>query len=317
MIRKRRQGSRRRRVAFAGLMIGMAGVGGACHGTPPEAAAQEATGQASPGWTDARLSALVDRYAEGLDLSQDQEHAVQELFVGYRDGLGEPGTTWRVAADLQKILTSEQIAAIAARGSRPQAAGPPDGPGPERMGRGQFQGRSVAPPMGAGQRRRFDPGFVPGVAGLDLSDEQQAQLNEIREAHAAEMAEIRDGLRAGSLSRDSAEQRLASIRAEIHEAAQSVLTADQRAALEQHRAEAEARRSEAEARREQAQSLRQERWQAGQAARVESLGLTAEQEEIWILHDSLSRLFARQGAGRRAADGRARMGRGGTRGPAR
>ncbi len=331
---------RGRRALAAGLIIILAGLAGACDGSPTETQDESTTAAES----DVDLSIVFGDLAEGLGLTDDQIEAVRTILERYRGQERQSGTLWYAAADLQDVLSSEQIDALLARQAELRAE--------KRARRGEMGGRFGDE---SGRRSGFrGPGSDSGTDpeefrdALNLSDEQLAEMKQIRESFAPQLEEIRDGVRSGSITRDEARARIDQIREAMHEALVGILTEEQLAALEEHRAHAEARRGEAETRRE-------ERAQAARAAMVEALGLTDdqvaametlkdtfrregrpsaeeaetrreehrraivdilddEQEEIWSLHGVLSQLFARHQAGVRARDGLASDGRRGRRG---
>ncbi len=293
--------------------------------------------------------------------------AVRNVLEEYRGQGRQSGQLWYAAADLQGILNSEQIVAIQERqaemrvemkarreGMRGQfgdRAGRRD-----RVGRGGQFGRG-------GEFGGHGPGMGPGHdgvrgVGLDHSDEQIAELKQIRESFTPQLDEIRAGVRSGSITRDEAQTRMEEIREAMHEALKGILTDEQIAVLDEHRAEAEVRREGMRSRREEMRSRWEERHHAGQDAMVEALELTADQqaaietlregfrgqgrpspeeaearreahhqalldildddqEEIWVLHGSLSQLFARHQARSRARDGSGCEGRQGRRGSGR
>jgi Spy/CpxP family protein refolding chaperone len=260
-LRRGRTGWRRgRRAVAAGLIVMLAGVAGACAGSPTDTTEQSP----APAAAGADLSLGLGDLTEGLGLTDDQREAVREVLEGYRGQAETPGTLWYVAADLQEIFTADQIVAIETRGVERRAQmnshrrdTPP--PGPDMQGR---RGDRVRDGQGFGGGR--------GLAGLDLSEEQMVRLREIRESHAPQMEEIRDALRDGSLTREDAEVRLEAIRDAIHQEMQGVLTPEQLTVFEKQRAEAETRR-------EEARSQREARRQAEHSAMVAALGLTPEQ----------------------------------------
>jgi hypothetical protein len=299
------------------LIVVLAGIAGACDGSLTDTSGQDAVAEAS----DADPSVVPGDFTEGLGLTDAQIEAVREVLEEYRGRGREPGTLWYAAADLQGIFTADQIAAI--EGKRAEMRSEVN----SRRGhmRGQ-KGERSADRRGLGSRRGYGPGG--DVAGLDLSDEQVVRLKEIRESYAPQMSEIRDGLRDGSLTREDAAVRLEAIRDAIHEATQSVLTPDQVALLETHRAEAESRREGARSQREEriqaertamiaALGLTSEQVAAIDALRESRDGedrpsrdemeaqrdarhqavlaiLDDDQEQIWILHRSLSAFVSRQ-----------------------
>ncbi len=338
--------SRGQRAIATGLIIVLAGFAGACNGSPTDTLNQDTSAEPS----EADFSVVLGDLTEGLGLTDDQAAAVQEVMDKYRGQGREPGALWYAAADLQGVLTSDQIAVIDARRDELRAEASARR-GEMRGRRGEMKGHRGGEGFGG---RDGDGPRGPGDI-LDLSDEQLAQLKAIRESHAPEMEEIREALRDGSLTRDEARDRMAVIQDAMHGALQGILTDDQLALLEEHRAEAEAKRGEVGARREGMRAQWEQRSQAAHAAMIAALDLTPEQvaaidalrvrsegegrpsaeemearrdehhqalldildddqEEIWILHGSLSGLFARHQARSRAGDGFGGEGRRGRRG---
>jgi len=333
-LRKGRSGGNRgRRVIAAGLFLGLAVFVGACSGTPTDTIDADSALEAD----DADVSVVLGDLTEGLGLTDDQMAAVREVMETYRGQGREAGALWYAAADLQGVLSSDQIAAIGARSAETG----------QRTGDRRFRGRRGSGPgegFGDGNGSWSEEGRHGSLDALDLSDEQLEQLKEIRESYAPELVAIRDGIRDGSVSREEAGERLEAIREAMHEAMQGILTADQIALLEEHRAEIEARRSEAESRRGEMRSQREVRRQAERTAMISALDLAEEQvaalealserperegrpspeelqelrdahqqalldvldddqAEIWILHNWLVRSFARHRASGRGGDG--------------
>ena len=265
--------SRGRHVAAAGLIAGLAGMAGACAGSPTDTTEQIPTAEAA----GADLSFDLGHLTEGLGLTDAQVEAVRGVMAEYRGRATEPGTLWYVAADLQEVFTADQVAAIEARVAERRAE--MNSRGDDMASRGhRGQGTRGRRGEGAGDGQAFgERGERRGFADLDLSEEQSVRLQEIRESFGPQMGEIRDALRDGGLTREDAAVRIEAIRDAIHEAVQGVLTPDQRAMLEKHRAEAEARRGEAELRREEAKEQREVWREAEHYAMVAALGLTPEQ----------------------------------------
>jgi hypothetical protein len=321
--------SRGRGGVAAGVLVALAVAASGCSGSLTDTTGQQTSSATES--DDATFSIVLGDLTEELGLSDDQAAAVGDVMEEYRGRDREAGALWYAAAELQEILTSEQIAAIEERLSglraefeaRRQSAGDRFG-GRDRGGRGGVGGRR------GGER----PGGRIPIEGLDLSDEQLAELREIRESFAPEMGEIRDAIRDGSLSREEAAARMDAFREAMREAMQDVLTEEQLAVLEERLAEAEARRAESEERREEARAQREERREAEREAMIGALDLTPEQvtaiealreewpgddrpspeeiqtrreerhqalleildddqEEIWTLHAALSAHFAR------------------------
>jgi Spy/CpxP family protein refolding chaperone len=316
-------GSRGRRAVAAGLMIVVAGSAAACSDTPTDTGTQDYTADSS----DADFSVVFGDLTEGIGLTDDQVAAVRDVMEEHRGRGREAGALWYVAVDLQEILSSDQIAAIEARQEELRSE--------TRGRRGEARGQR-------GRRDGSDPHRA--ADGLDLSETQLEQMKEIRESFAPQMEEIRNAVRDGSLTRDEARTRAEAIQTAMHEAMKDILTAEQLALLDERREGAEARRDEMKAQWE-------ERRQAEHAAMIAALGLTDEQvasiealregaerpareemearreehrqalldvldddqEEIWILHGSLSQSFARHRARGRAGQGFSGEGRRGRR----
>jgi Spy/CpxP family protein refolding chaperone len=321
------------------LIIGLAGFVGGCDNSPTDASDQNDSAAAG----DTEYTVLLGDLTEGLGLSDEQVSDIREVMQRYRGQGREPGSLWSAAADLQPIFSSDHIDAIEARQAERR--------GEMRARRGELKGRA-GDRFGDGEAFGGRRGFGPrgGASGdlLDLSDEQLAQLKEIRESYASEMESIREAVRDGSLSREEAGERLGAVREAIHEAMQGILTADQLALLEEHQAEAETRREEGRTRAAERREAERAAMIAAldltddQAAamealrdeRVEGVRLSAEeresrraehheallsildddQEEMWVLHDALAMSFARNRAGERTGDSHPRQGRGGRRG---
>ena len=312
--------SRGERAIAAGLIIVLAGFAGACNGSPTDTLNQDSSAELS----EADFSVVLGDLTEGLGLTDDQAAAVQEVMHKYRGQGQELGALWYAAADLQGVLTSDQIAVIDARRDELRAEA--------SARRGEMRGR-----RGEMKGRRGEMKGHRGGEGFGGRDG--------------------DGPRGPGdiLTRDEARDRMAVIQDAMHGALQGILTDDQLALLEEHRAEAEAKRGEAGAQRVGSRARWWQRSQAAHAAMIAALDLTPEQvaaidalrvrsegegrpsaeemearrdehhqalldildddqEEIWILHGSLSGLFARHQARSRAGDGFGGEGRRGRRG---
>ncbi len=335
---------RGRRAIVAGLTIVFAGLAVACDGSPTDAtdALDQTTTSAA---SEADLSVVFGDLTDGLGLSDDQIEAVRSILEEYRGQGRQSGALWYAAADLQDILSSEQIEALLARQAelRAEARAGRGGMGGRFGDRSERHGgfRGHGSETGSGQRGLHGE-------GLDLSDEQIAEAEQIRESFEPQLEEIRDGVRSGSITREEAMTRMEAIREAMHEALAGILTEEQLARLEELRAEAETRR---DAMRSQWEEGRE----AGRAAMIAALDLTDEQvaaiealketsrgegrpspeeaearreehrqalldilsddqEEIWSLHGALSQVFARHQARVREADGSGKRGRQGRRG---
>ena len=146
------------------------------------------------------------------------------------------------------------------------------------------------------------------ASGLELSEEQLTQMKEIRESYAAEMDELRQALQDGSLTGDEVRARRDEIREAIHTALTGILTEEQLAAWNAaYGPKNESFEGEGRPSREEAGARREEHHQALLDI------LDDDQEEVWILHRSLSQLVVRSRAGDGPEDG-GRRGRSGGRG---
>lgn len=201
----------------------------------------------------AQLSGIGDDLSDAIDLTEEQSEAIQALLDQYREQEAEPGTLWHVAADLHGQLTSEQVdqlqATLAARREARTASRAPRGPR-----RGMH-----------GPRSGMQNGEGPRAEWLNLTDEQKAAMQAIRETYRDQLQALREKRRDGTFDESDAEQ-LASIREEMRSEMQAVLTDEQRAQIEARREQMEARRK------------------ANRAAMAEALELTDEQQaalEAW------------------------------------
>ena len=202
--------------------------------------------------TPAELSELAARLSTDLSLSTEQTNQVNSLLTV--DDKPAPGHLWTVAAELQKTLTAEQKATLIEKAAERRSARAEGGHG-RRFNRD-----------GDGTGRRFER---QGNGRADfmndfLTPEQQEAMKALRETQRAEMKALVEARQSGSLT-DEAFREQATARREAHrEAMQNLLTDEQKATLEQKREEMKARF--------------EERKDAAETARVEALGLTADQE---------------------------------------
>lgn len=210
----------------------------------------------------------VANLTDQLQLTAAQTASLEELMA--KQGENNPGTLWYMAAELQSTLTAEQktdlIAEVQPRTRRQRTT---DGVRPQRRFR---NGRENA------------PAFLE-----DLTDEQQAQIEALRDSNREAMKALVEQRRAGALSEEEMEAAVQNLRESMQTSLSTVLTEDQLAQLEAAREAREARRQEFRDRagadenrgrraqgefREQATRIRGE----VEDARREALGLTAEQE---------------------------------------
>jgi hypothetical protein len=252
----------RRGVAAAAAMLMAVGVAACGDETLTDANTSTALG-------DSDASAILSDMAGDLGLTDDQRSELQAIAQEYSSRMGEPGVTWYAAADVQAVLASEQIATIDARRQelRDRIA--------DRMAnrRALGQGSDGAGMRGRGTRRSGDGarrgiGGGPWVGGdMDLTAEQIDAIQDILETYRPQMEAIRDQVRDGSLTREEARDLAHPIRDGIRTEIEALLTPEQLDALEERRQDFEDGKADREAAREQAH-----------AARVDALGLTAQQQ---------------------------------------
>jgi len=219
---------------------------------------------------NADLGGAISEVTQSLGLSDEQLAKIQELAARSRDQEPEPGAAWYAAAELQTILSSDQIAAL---GNRLE-----NSPGRIRMERGERSGNrdGAREHSGAGSRPGGKlSGGGHGYAWLDLTEQQQAQIQAILESHQAEIQALREDLRASDLSPDEMRSRAEAVREAVRAEIEPLLTQEQRDRLQEREAGLEQRREAAMEKREVAR----QRGEAEHAAMVDALGLTDAQIE--------------------------------------
>ncbi len=226
-----------------------------------------------------------------LGLTPDQRAAAEQIRDRFRERFGEPGVLWYVAAELQQVLTSEQIATVGAlleerrsglRGRREnrRAEERGDGFGPRSGVRLRGFGRGHGVPDGAAGDRGFD--------GLDLTADQQTALAEIHERFRPQFEALADEHRSGALSREEFRAAIQELREQVHGEAETILTPEQLA--------------EMESRRDQHERNRADRRAQSEAAAEDALGLTEDQKSaLEALRDAWSAQERPADAGERAA----------------
>jgi Spy/CpxP family protein refolding chaperone len=221
--------------------------------------------------TAGEASDVLSSMTAEAGLSSSDVPGLPAITREYEGRLGEPGMTWYLAADLQAVMTSDQIAAIAAfqqelgqrvrnRGRERFGEGPSDGPG-----------------------RRFGHAVRSGD-GIDLTEDQRAAVEALAEKYRPECEAIREAIAAGTLDREEAHAKMEAVREAFHAEFETILTDEQKAKLEEHRAEMEEHRAEMEEHRAERQAKREARRgdheaarEAGRDAMQDALGLTEEQ----------------------------------------
>ena len=219
---------------------------------------------------DADLGSAISGLTQSLDLSEEQLAAIQGLTSRIQGQEEVPGATWYLAADLQEILSSDQIAEL---GSQIQAAR-----GRVRMERGERSASRDSAGVHSRARTRSSSGMShrgDAYAWLDLTEPQQEQVQAILESHRTEIESLREEFAGSDLSRDEMRSRSEAVRGAIRAEIEPVLTQEQRDRLLERDAELEARRESAMEKREQAR----QRGESEHAAMVDALELTDAQIE--------------------------------------
>ena len=213
--------------------------------------------------TSTELSELAARLSTDLSLSTEQTNQVNSLLAV--DDKPAPGHLWSVAAELQKTLTDKQKATLFETAEQRRAESS-EGMRGRRFNRdGQGQGRRFNR-EGDGTGRRFQrqgdgrQGFLNDF----LTPEQQEAMKALRETQREEMKALVEARESGSLTDEAFREQAKALREANREAMQNLLTDEQKATLEQ--------------KREEMKAQFEERKDAANAARVEVLGLTADQE---------------------------------------
>lgn len=189
------------------------------------------------------VDGLLAGVTEGLSLTSGQTAAVNKLAASFGARMREPGALWRLAGELHATLTAEQIEQIVDR----QA---------ERLE--QMAARAGdRPAFGRGQGR-FGHGPRGGPAQLlpDATDEQRQAIREVLESFRPQFEALHERLRGGEITPQEFRAQAQELREAVHAEIDPLLTAEQRAALDEHRARREAFRQQAN------------------AVRIEVLGLT-------------------------------------------
>ena len=115
---------------------------------------------------------------------------------------------------------------------------------------------------------------------MQLSEEQEAQMRDIREAYRASLAALRTQHENGAIDRDTFRERSRTLRDGAREDARAVLTDEQRERADRLRSNSRSRARNDRARRAQPGSM------------SDALGLNSEQEEAMQIHAALRSLTA-------------------------
>lgn len=180
------------------------------------------------------VDALLTGFTEGLSLTSGQIAAVNELAARFGERRGEPGALWRLAGELHGTLTAEQIARIVDRQTEQleQMAAR----GGDRLAFGRGAGRFGHGPRGG-----------PGHLLSDATDEQRQAIREVLESFRPQFEALHERLRSGEITLQEFRAQVQELREAVHAELDPLLTAEQRAALDEHRAQREAFMEEAKA----------------------------------------------------------------------
>ena len=204
----------------------------------------------------AQLSAFV---SNELALSTDQENDFNASLTRHGGGSDrEPGYLWQVASDAQASWTDEQKAELFARTEEMEGnlsfrglLGQPGGGG--FYGLGGFVG---------GSRRH---GISPDDDVLNLTEEQEASLQEIHTRYRESFKALATSFRNEEITEEDFVSQMIALRSDKQAEIAGILTDEQEAALETYRTE---RQAEFEAFREEVRAVRND-----------ILGLTTDQAE--------------------------------------
>lgn len=166
------------------------------------------------------INQSVSFIASDLGLDAESAEILAASFDEHEGRSHEPGFLWQVAAEIQGRLSDEQKELLLERiSNRP-------GPGAE----GHNGGLVSRPFMGR-------PGFFARQGNdfvdiLQLSDDQIAAIKLIRDTFGTQLRGVAEGVKDGSLDRTDAREQMQVIKEELRTEMDSVLTDDQKAALE-------------------------------------------------------------------------------------
>ena len=191
----------------------------------------------TPPDVSARIASLGTR----LNVTADQQARLDAVAARYR-GQTDEAATWAAAAEVQAILTDAQTSALRARPARAVR--------PERGAESRSDVRRRA-----GRRASARPDRAEAAPRDPQSSERRAAGRALRNEFAPRAQALRDDLRAGRITDAEFATRSQALRAEIEARSDAARTPEQRQQVAERRA----------------------RREAGEAARVRALGLTAQQ----------------------------------------
>ena len=184
-------------------------------------------------FNDPELAFLTATLSEELGLSASQQGSIAETFRAYDRQDREPGFLWNVAADLQASLSDEQKETLLNRTNDMERGlsfrgllGYPGGGG--RYGIGGFRG-------GSGRH-----GIAPADEVLNLTEEQQAAMQELQVSYREQMKALVTSFRNEEVDEDTFVSEMFALRMAKRSDMDALLTEEQRAALETFRSEREA-----------------------------------------------------------------------------
>ncbi|MFT4604179.1 MAG: hypothetical protein ACI9W4_000907 [Rhodothermales bacterium] len=235
-------------------------------------AACDSTSALEEGTTgDAALELFAADLSTELALSGDQQAALSaSIAQNGAAGAMDPGFLWRLAAELSTTLSDAQIdSLINGRGARQALR--------DAFGDRTSGDRNMGPPQRDGNGN--DRG--PGLRDL-LTDDQQADLEAIRESRRSEMEELFAAIRAArdagdTVAAEAAHEAIqaihAAVQAEVEAYLDANLTQEQKDAIAAAQAEREAARAEHQA--------------AERAVMIEVLSITdAQADELMAAQDT-------------------------------
>jgi len=251
-----------------------------------------------------RAALQTERLARQLDLTDAQRTELDRLAARYRDAGAEPGALWRMAAEVDALLTPAQRAALDARRTERQAR--PDGA--ERTERRPRGDRAERPRGERSRGERRNGAGRAGAGGFEgaVSPENRDAARAVAARYRTQMEALRADFNAERIGRPDFTARMRTLREEMRVELAPLMSA-----------EARARMTETSAARERADAVRAEVLGLAPEQRADvgdrgNAALTAEQARLAAIHRALT--GGREGAGRGM---RGRMERGDGERPAR
>jgi Spy/CpxP family protein refolding chaperone len=220
----------------------------------------------------------IARATADLPLTADQQSRIDAVASRYASL--QPGDSWRLAAELEAILTDEQVGSLAEKRAACHAERRDAGEeGSRHRGKAKHRAKKVA-------------------HHLDLTEAQREQMKAQRQATRAEHEALREGLQSGAITAEQFTARVAALREQARADFESRLTPEQR----QRVVDAEAQREAMQTAREAALRITPQQKAAFEAARVEAARsgergtmrgeqaeiLTEDQQQIIAVHRALA-----------------------------